>query len=379
VNGLEEGQYRAELVFAAGPNQPVVSPAESGTFTVEAKRLVGLDVSKQTLTLKPQESYAFKVFARYSDGSANEITNDGQTVYKSSDAKRVSVQPGVITAGKLEGKAVITVSYGDLQAKISVHVSNRDFTGLTTSAEKVTLEAGRSKQVKATALFSKNSKRDVTKEAIWQSSDPEVAVVESGKIVAKTPGTATITVSFGEQTAMLTVTVTEKKVKRLTLSKRTLRLMEGKEDQVALTAYYSDGSKEVVTDKADWTVKDDRVANVENGTISAVAPGKTTITASYRNMSAKWTLTVTKYEVKSLTISKRRVTLKNGNELKLELRAYYSDYSRESVADKATWESQDEGIATVQNGVITAVAPGKTKIKATYLNKTVIIDVTVTD
>jgi uncharacterized protein YjdB len=79
-----------------------------------------------------------------------------------------------------------------------------------------------------------------------------------------------------------------------------------------------------------------------------------------------------------LKADKTKLELQVGKEEEVELTATYGDNSTEKVkADK--WQSKDESIAVVEDGVIRGVKQGKTTITATYGNKKVSITVTVVE
>lgn len=248
----------------------------------EAK-LIGLKVSESHIRLKPKELANFFVYAVYEDGQEKEITQDRKTKYTTSASSIATVKTGTIHAGKKEGEAIIRVNYKEQTATIAVTVSKVEVKELILSLNKLTLEVDETKELGALAKLSNKSTIEVTQEAKWSSDDPEVLTVDRGKLQAVAPGKATVTVSYGGKTAKLNVDVKEaKKVKRLSVNKRTVKLAAGKTQELKLTAYYQDNTKSIVTDKAEWQTSDEQIAIVEDGVITAVASGTATIQAKYR-------------------------------------------------------------------------------------------------
>ncbi|MGK5506773.1 Ig-like domain-containing protein [Brevibacillus formosus] len=80
--------------------------------------------------------------------------------------------------------------------------------------------------------------------------------------------------------------------------------------------------------------------------------------------------------ISRLYISNRSVTNAEGEEITAT--AYYRDQSKKDITDDAVWSSEDEEIATVENGVITGHAKGTTKLKVKYQGKSMTISVKVT-
>jgi hypothetical protein len=84
----------------------------------------------------------------------------------------------------------------------------------------------------------------------------------------------------------------EKKVKTLTVNKKSLSITKGKSAQLELTATYDDNSKEKVTELAAWSSSNSSVATVEKGLVKAKKKGKTTIKATYGKKTISITVTV---------------------------------------------------------------------------------------
>ena len=116
-----------------------------------------------------------------------------------------------------------------------------------------------------------------------------------------------------------------------------------------------------------WESDDDQVATVTSGgLVTAVAEGECTITASIDGASA--TCDVTVAVVHTITLDKDEITLTAISQT--------STITATTVPADAevTWESSDEQVATVVDGVVTAVAEGTATITATITDTTVSAD-----
>ena len=146
-------------------------------------------------------------------------------------------------------------------------------------------KAGETLQLTATIYPDSATNKTVT----WKSSDEKVATVdESGLVTAVGNGTANITATTedGNYTATCKVTV---EIPELTLSldKSELTLTQTEEQQ-KLTATVSDPEEKVT-----WLSSDPFVATVtRDGTVTAIANGTATITASARDKTASCTVKV---------------------------------------------------------------------------------------
>lgn len=112
-------------------------------------------------------------------------------------------------------------------------------------------------------------------------------------------------------------------------------------------------------------------------TVKALKVGTTTITATVAGQTATCTVTVTPkaIPVESITLNKTQLSLVKGTTETLTATVLPT-----TATDKAvTWESSDTAVATVENGVVTAVAAGNATITAKAGEKTATCAVTVTN
>lgn len=121
-----------------------------------------------------------------------------------------------------------------------------------------------------------------------------------------------------------------------------------------------------------WTTSDDTIATISNGVVTAVGAGTATITATTVDGSFTDTCTVTvsalaegetlkTVSAVSTVIDKTQVTLKQGETETLRAKVYPFNVTNRNI----TWTSSNEAVATISNGVITAVAEGTATITAT--------------
>lgn len=124
-----------------------------------------------------------------------------------------------------------------------------------------------------------------------------------------------------------------------------------------------------------WSSSKPAVATVgNNGLVTAVSLGTTTITATAGGKSATCTVTVEPIPVGSITLDKTQLSLKHGESETLTATVQPDDATDKSVA----WSSDEPDIATVdQNGMVTALSPGLATITATAGEKSATCAVTV--
>lgn len=125
-----------------------------------------------------------------------------------------------------------------------------------------------------------------------------------------------------------------------------------------------------------WTTSDDSVAVVSGGVVTSVANGNATITATCGSYSATCAMTVTGI---SQTIACTGINLDHDALTFTEetTQTLTATVTPTDCTQPVTWKSEDDGIATVLNGVITPVANGTTTITATCGDYSATCEVTV--
>lgn len=127
-----------------------------------------------------------------------------------------------------------------------------------------------------------------------------------------------------------------------------------------LTATVNDSTAYTIT----WASSDTEVATVQSGLVTALSAGSATITVSCRK---KGSTAVAESKTCAVTVVNRQVVLNTDSVLILPDTSATATVtaSVEGVSDSVVWSSQDEGIATVTDGVITGRRTGTTTVTAT--------------
>ena len=149
----------------------------------------------------------------------------------------------------------------------------------------------------------------------------------------------------------------------LTLSPSSLALEVGsKSQQIGVTS-----SPVGTRNDVNWFSDDTSVATVNNGVVTAVSKGTTTITAKSKydsNVTASLTVTVTPVKLTALNISESTFSLNEGRQKRLTVTPTPSNASAE-----VNWTSSTPSVATVSDsGYVTAVSAGTATITATSVD-----------
>ena len=210
----------------------------------------------------------------------------GEVTLTSSNPKVLKVDAsGLLTALKAGSATVTATLYNGITAECNVTVVAAP-TKVTLNETKMTLKVDDTLWLEETVLA-----EGTPYTGAWSSSKPAVATVdEYGTVTAVAAGSATITYkTFNGKSAKCTVKVCSAP-DAVTMDTKTVKLAKG--DTFTLTATVSPAGFE--DEPLTWTSSSQKVATVdENGTVTAIAKGKATITVKTSNgKSAKCTVTV---------------------------------------------------------------------------------------
>jgi hypothetical protein len=167
-------------------------------------------------------------------------------------------------------------------------------TSLSASPESMSMVVGEESSVSAHVLDQQgNVLRGAS--AAWSSSEPSVAsVTADGTVTARSAGSATLTASYGGQTANVNVSVSAEAA-GIDMAMDELHLFENEQGQLSAQVLRADGTP-VRNAQVTWTSHDPNVARVfgsgTTATVTARTPGTATVTAQYGNMTASTEVTV---------------------------------------------------------------------------------------
>lgn len=339
-----------------GPYVPPANVAVSSvSISVTAKEIVIGETLQLSATVSPSNA------------------TDKTVTWSTSSSTVATVSPTGLVTGKAEGTADIKVTAGGKSAtcKVTVKKPAVAVTSVELDQTDITIKVGETRTLKATVKPDNATDKTVT----WGSSKPDIATVDNtGKVTAVKEGVASITATSSGKSASCKVTVEKAviPVSSITLSETSITLTEGDTKTITATVNPSDATDQTVN----WSSSNTNVATVSNGTITAVAPGSTTIIASCGEKTATCQLTVNAkiIPVESISLSQTSLMLSVGESITL-----YATITPSNATDKTIiWNSSNPIVASVIDGKITALWQGITIITASCNNLIAQCTVTIT-
>lgn len=189
------------------------------------------------------------------------------------------------------------------KGKTDFKIEKQEEITLTVDQSEVSLEKGQT----ATLVVTQTTKvgetiveEDVTDKAVYTVADETVASVQAGVITANEAGVTTITITYGDNTVNVMVTVVDEPIEKtvsLKADKEQFLIKEGATDSVRITEVTTIGDKsteEDVTAKATFKVANEEIATVTDGVILGKKAGITEMTVTYGDNSVKITIAISK-------------------------------------------------------------------------------------
>lgn len=328
-----------------------------GICSVTVNRLVSsIVLNKTSLTIYNGKTETLTATVTPSDANNTSVT------WTSSNTSVATVSSSGVVRGLSRGNATIQVTANDgsgVKATCIVEVKQY-VTGISIDKSSLSLLEKESYTLIPTISPANANDKSLT----WVSSDASIASVdEQGKVTGVSKGSTTITATANdgsEKSRTCRVTV-RRPVSSITLNKTSLVLFRGSidviEETLTATVIPSDADNPKIT----WTSSDPSIVNVYDGCLEGKARGTAIITATAQDGSgAEATCEVeVKQLVTGIQVEKNLVWLPAGESMKLDITLYPSDANDTTCS----LTSSDESVATVDNnGVITAVSPGVTRI-----------------
>jgi uncharacterized protein YjdB len=197
----------------------------------------------------------------------------------------------------------------------------------------------------------------------WASQNPAVATVsQSGVVTAVSPGTTRIAASSGGESGIVAVTVLQRPVALVRIVPPAASVIAG--SSVKLAAELLDATGAPLTGRlVEWSSDDPTVATVsDDGTVTGVAPGGTTVRARAEQKEGSAAVTVLPVPIASIALAPENPVVDVGESLQLQ--ATPRDAAGRPLAGRSLqWTSSDVAVATVSStGLVTGIAPGSATI-----------------
>jgi len=301
-----------------------------------------------------------------------EVTDDAE--WATSNPLVASVDDGLIKP-RGAGAAEVTVTYKGLQKKIDVRVMPV-VNGLHLDETEMTLFKGEVAALPDVYGEDLNgTEYSFAEIAEWSSDDESVVTVEGGKLNAKKPGTATITMKIRDEEDELEVTVREKALALLP-SASSYNLVRGESAPLpTVKALLEDGTELDITGSIAWTSSSANLL-VSGATMKALLNAKVMLTGTFLNKKITIPVTI-EDKMTNVVVDPVAITLNPKRSQAIKVTGKDSTGKTVTLSRNVTWTSSNTAVATVSGATVRAVAEGTTTLTATYQGQTLTVAVSV--
>jgi hypothetical protein len=352
----------------------------SGTVTVTAGVLTGLQVTPINATLPKGASQQYQAIGLYSDNTTRTLT--GMAVWDSSTGaagvSNAGGSRGLVTA-LVAGTTQISATFGGFTGSTTLTVTSATVTQIQVTPTNPLIPLSLTQPFQATAIYSDFTAQNVTAMSVWTSSNPMVAQVSNaggsrGQATGLAMGSTTITATFMGVMGSSVLTVGAA-IQQLVVTPAMVSTPVGVRFTFQATATLADGTVRDVTALSTWVSSDDTVVAISNaggsrGQATALKPGTVKIVATAAGVSGGSGYTVGAQTLTSIAVTPAMSSVGVGKATSYVATGTYSDNSTYELTADVTWISTMPGIAAVSNaankGLVTGLAVGTTNIEAHF-------------
>ncbi|WP_299014118.1 Ig-like domain-containing protein [uncultured Photobacterium sp.] len=256
----------------------------------------------------------------------------------------------------------------------SIHITYSLING--TSEPKISVQS--TLQFTATAYFEDHSKRDISEQVQWISSDQRTGTVtNAGQFKGINAGTTAIMAQFnGIESNAIDVTVTDAEIRHVQIAPKSgnaNNLPEGVTLEMVVTGIFSDNThQELQRDALQWSSSNGAVARrIQPGIVKGINKGSAKITAQFNGITSNTVeVTVTDAVVNEIQITSKSgdLNIPAGFTQPITVSGLFSDnIKRKLSASDVTWSTANPSVATVDSdGIVKGISEGSTTISAQY-------------
>ena len=349
------------------------------TLTVTSATLVSIAVTPTNPQIVYQTQQQFTATGTFSDSTTQDITNS--VTWASSDTTKITITVSGLATGVNTTTSAVTISAtkNSITGSTTATVIPPSVVSIAITPNITTLAQMTRRTYTATATLANGSTLNVTSQATWSSSDTTIATVgiHNGLVTARSVtnnhNPVNIQASYNGVNQTVGLDVTNATAQTLTVTPITATIPVGIGRQFSAVASFSDGTTQDVSQVATWSTSPTGIANVSgSGIATGLAPGTTTVTATFETPSGNAQLTVSNATLSSITVTPVQTLLAPGSRITYQATGHYSDGSSFSLAGLVTWASDTPSVVSITStgGVATGQSAGSANITATYQNLT---------
>ena len=386
------GKEGAAKTFLRGG---AVVSATFDTLTSNSLRFDVLSATLQKIYLSPQRSTAFlylplpfHAWGYYSDGSLHDISRDVDWMSSNAMVADINTSRGIAT-GYTPGTTTISATLDGVTSTTPLTISSA-----TIRTIQVATQAGETnatsplfgtERLQAIAYFSDGHWQDITRMALWESSDPTIGSIDgAGVVQTHQIGNVRISATYGTVTGnSTTLRVGKAMLMRIVILPPHETVPTDTSMTLRAKGVYRDGSVRDISRDVHWTSNDIDIATIDpqTGQLRGISQGKAEITAALKWVKGTQSIQVEAKTLEALLLFSEgggtEKTLPIGTSGSFHVMARYSDGEMREVTDQVSFLYDNTIMDRLTPGRFRAIGQGTGSLRAYYQGITS-NDVTVT-
>ncbi|WP_432666317.1 Ig-like domain-containing protein [Wukongibacter baidiensis] len=227
-----------------------------------------------------------------------------------------------------------------------------------------TIKAGDQDEIKIWKIYEDGREEDITSDVKWTAENSSIVSVENGVIKGLSEGETIVWMEYDDMKEDIFVVVCEEEW-RLEFSQWEFKIKKDEITEAKIWKIYEDGREENITHEVEWTVENNEIVSVENGVIKGLNEGETKIWVKYGDMKEDLFVWVCEEEW-WFEFSEWEFKLEKGETREITVWKKYEDGRKEDISNDVKWTVENNDIASIENGVISGLNEGETKIWLEY-------------
>ncbi|MEA3523611.1 MAG: Ig-like domain-containing protein [Campylobacterota bacterium] len=308
----------------------------------------------------------------YDDLDFDRYVNLDMFTWTSSDSEVASVDAeGLITMHSL-GDAKITATVGTVSRSMKVVVQNLYVDYIEIVARTTTVLKGLHERYRAFAHYCDGSKKEVTNDVMWSSSDNNVASIEAGGyITTYSEGNVTISASYGTFKANENLHVNTIALKSLYINSLVTQISKGYSETFYVMGSFEDGRTQEMEFDLVWSSSNSDILIVDElGTAYGNEVGYANVEVAIGNIKTFRPIQVVDVALESIKIIPEYIHLPVHYTLQYQAQAHFRDGRVSYFNYDGVWDILQDDIASIDyTGLVTAHTEGKAVVEFIYDKK----------
>ena len=329
IAGLAKGLSPGVSTISASSGN--ISSTATLTVAVTKATLVSIAIAPADAVLSLGTLHQFTATGTFSDQTLQDVTNS--VIWVSSNNSVASIAGGGLATARALGSVTISATSGSVTATTTVSVQSAGLSSITIRPANKKIAQFTSQQFQAIGTYANGSTQNVSGQVSWTSSNTAVATIaKSGLARALTPGTTTITATFGSINASTTLEVTNVTIVSISVTPSGHTIAPQTKLSFVATGLFSDKSTQVITRDSTWASDNHAVATLGAGsTATAVGQGTANISAMFAGVIGSAPLHVSSATLSSISVNPATALLAPATSVDCVAIGTFSDGSTRSL------------------------------------------------